>query len=130
MHEPMMAYTSRSWRGAGPDDDPAVYAAADLRRRLPSGTPRVLIHGTADGTVGIEQSREFAAAAASAGDRADLLELEGEGHYAFLDPRQPAFEMLYQALDRWRAGASTHAWASCGAERPLVTRRRRSDCRG
>ena len=100
------------WLGAGPDEDPALYEAADLRRRLPTGTARVLIHGTADTTVGIEQSREFAVAAASAGDRTDLLELEGEGHYAFLDPRQPAFETLYLALDRWRGGASSQAWAS------------------
>ncbi|HEY0542586.1 MAG TPA: alpha/beta hydrolase [Actinoallomurus sp.] len=92
------------WLGAGPDEDPARYAAADLRRRLPTGAARVLIHGTADATVGVEQSRQFAAAALAAGDRTDLVELDGEGHYAFLDPRQPAFETLYAALDRWRSG--------------------------
>jgi alpha-beta hydrolase superfamily lysophospholipase len=85
---------------------------ADLRRRLPTHTARVLIHGTADTTVGIEQSRDFAVAAVRAGDRTDLLELEREGHYAFLDPRQPAFETLYLALDRWRGGASRAARAS------------------
>ena len=90
--------------GRRPDEDPARYAAADLLHRLPTGTARVLIHGTADTTVGVEQSRAFAAAAAAAGDPTDLVELEGEGHYAFLDPRQPAFETLYAALDRWRAG--------------------------
>ncbi|MCW2533325.1 MAG: hypothetical protein JWP62_2895 [Blastococcus sp.] len=58
------------WLGAGPDEDPARYAAAVL----------------------------------AAGDRTDLVELDGEGHYAFLDPRQPAFETLYAALDRWRSG--------------------------
>jgi acetyl esterase/lipase len=100
------------WFGAGPDEDPAAYAAADLRRRLPTGTRRVLIHGTADSTVGFEQSRDFALDAVAAGDRTDLLELEGEGHYAFLDPRQPAFETLYLALDRWRGGATGEAWAS------------------
>ena len=76
-------------------------AAAGCRR----GTARVLIHGTADTTVGVEQSRAFAAAAAAAGDPTDLIELEGEGHYAFLDPRQPAFETLCSVLDRWRAGS-------------------------
>ena len=90
------------WLGAGPDDDPALYAAADLLPRLPTGTPRVLIHGTADSRVGIEQSRAFARAAADAGDPTDLIELEGEGHYAFLDPRQPAFETLGSVLERWR----------------------------
>jgi dipeptidyl aminopeptidase/acylaminoacyl peptidase len=65
----------------------------------------VLIHGTADTTVGVEQSRAFAEAAATAGDPTDLIELEGEGHYAFLDPRQPAFETLCTVLDRWRRQA-------------------------
>jgi len=90
------------WLGAGPDDDPDTYAAADLLHRLPTGTARVLIHGTADSTVGVEQSRAFAAAAAHAGDPTDLIELQGEGHYAFLDPRQPAFETLCDVLERWR----------------------------
>lgn len=90
------------WLGAGPDDDPALYAAADLYRRLPTGTARVLIHGTADVTVGVEQSRSFAAAASGLGDRTELVELEGVGHFEFLDPATPAFEALYQALDAWR----------------------------
>jgi len=91
------------WLGARPDVDPDVYAAADLLHRLPTGTARVLIHGTADATVGIEQSRTFAQAAATAGDPTDLIELEDEGHYAFLDPRQPAFETLCDVLERWRS---------------------------
>jgi acetyl esterase/lipase len=92
------------WLGAGPDDDPALYAAADLRRRLPAGARHVLVHGTADATVGVVQSRAFAAAAREAGDPVELVELEGEGHFAFLDPREPAFETLYGVLDRWRRG--------------------------
>ncbi|MGZ4570924.1 MAG: alpha/beta hydrolase family protein [Blastococcus sp.] len=95
------------WLGAGPDDDPALYAAADLYRRLPTGTARVLIHGTADATVGVEQSRSFAAAASGLGDPTELVELEGVGHYEFLDPATPAFEALYLALDRWRSGAQS-----------------------
>jgi dipeptidyl aminopeptidase/acylaminoacyl peptidase len=90
------------WLGTGPGEAPDTYAAADLLHRLPTGTARVLIHGTADTTVGVEQSRTFAAAAAAAGDPTDLIELEGEGHYAFLDPRQPAFETLCSVLERWR----------------------------
>jgi hypothetical protein len=49
------------WLGAGPDDHPALYRETDLYRRLPTATRRVLIHGTADTAVGIEQSRAFAA---------------------------------------------------------------------
>lgn len=90
------------WLGAAPDEDPAVYTAADLRRRLPTGATHVLVHGTADATVGVEQSRAFATAAREAGDRVELVELEGEGHFAFLDPREPAFETVCAVLDRWR----------------------------
>jgi acetyl esterase/lipase len=90
------------WLGAGPDEDPAIYAASDLYRRLPARVSRVLIHGTADPTVGIEQSRAFAAAASAAGDPTELVELEGVGHMEFLEPREPAFEALYRALDAWR----------------------------
>jgi acetyl esterase/lipase len=90
------------WLGADIEEDPARYAAADLQGRLPTGTARVLIHGTADAIVGVEQSRAFARAAAAAGDPTDLIELEREGHYAFLDPRQPAFETLCSVLQRWR----------------------------
>jgi dipeptidyl aminopeptidase/acylaminoacyl peptidase len=90
------------WLGAWPDEDPARYAAADPRHRLPTGTRHVLIHGTADEIVGVEQSRAYAAAARRAGDPVELVELDGEGHFAFLDPRQPAFEALYRPLDAWR----------------------------
>lgn len=90
------------WLGAGPDEDPGIYAAADLRRRLPTGASRVLIHGTADDRVGVEQSRDFAVVAAASGDTTELVELEGVGHFEFLDPREPAFEALYRALDTWR----------------------------
>ena len=90
------------WLGAQPDDDPDLYADADPRRRLPAGAKHVLIHGTADQTVGVEQSRAFAAATEAAGDPVELVELGGEGHFAFLDPREPAFEALHRALDAWR----------------------------
>lgn len=87
------------WLGAGPDEAPDLYRAADLRRRLPTRARRVLIHGTADGTVGVDQSREFVAAA---GEGAELVELDGTGHFEFLDPRTPAFEVVAGVLDRWR----------------------------
>jgi dipeptidyl aminopeptidase/acylaminoacyl peptidase len=90
------------WLGATPENDPDLYAAADPRSRLPTGARHVLIHGTADAAVGVEQSRAFAAVARDAGDPVELVELDGEGHFAFLDPREPAFETLNRALDTWR----------------------------
>jgi acetyl esterase/lipase len=90
------------WLGAGPDEDPQLYRAADLYRRLPGHARRVLIHGTADTSVGVDQSRAFAAAA---GPRTEYIELDGVGHFEFLDPREPAFQTLAGVLDRWRHGA-------------------------
>ncbi len=95
------------WLGAGPgaepDQDPERFAAADPRRRLPTGAAHVLVHGTADAVVGVEQSRAYAAAVDAAGDPVELVVLDGEGHFAFLDPRQPAFTVLADVLERWRA---------------------------
>lgn len=90
------------WLGAGPDEDPAIYRAADLYRRLPGRARRVLVHGTADTAVGVDQSRAFAAAA---GPGTEYIELEGVGHFEYLDPAEPAFETLAGVLDRWRRGA-------------------------
>ncbi len=90
------------WLGTTPDEDPERYAAADPRHRLPAGAAHVLVHGTADGVVGVAQSRAFAAAVRAAGDPVELVELDGEGHFAFLDPREPAFAVLADVLDRWR----------------------------
>ena len=88
------------WLGAGPDEDPATYAAADLLPRLPTGTARVLIHGTADSTVGVEQSRAFARAAADGG-RPHRPDRAG-GRGALRLPRPPPARVR-DALQRARA---------------------------
>lgn len=90
------------WLAATPEDHPALYEAADVRRRLPAGTPHVLVHGDRDGVVDVEQSREHADVVRLSGDPCELIELAGEGHYAFLDPREPACAVLFDVLDQWR----------------------------
>lgn len=92
------------WLGAGPDEDPELYAATSLVDRLPASATHVLIHGTADRVVGIEQSRAFADEVTAAGDPCTLLELADEGHYAFVDPREAAFRTVCAELERWRDG--------------------------
>ena len=42
------------------------------------------------------------------GQRCALHELADTGHYAFLDPRQPAFQVLLRELDAWQAASSGH----------------------
>jgi dipeptidyl aminopeptidase/acylaminoacyl peptidase len=90
------------WLGAGPDDDPELYRATDLSSRLPAGAAHVLIHGSADGVVGVEQSRRLVVDIQASGETGTLLELEGAGHYGFLDPRDDAFGALAEHLEIWR----------------------------
>lgn len=97
-----------AWLGASPETSPELYAAADLRRRWPTGATQVLVHGVYDETVPIRQSRAYVAAAVEAGERCALHELDDTGHYAFLDPRQPAFEVLPRELRAWQATSSGH----------------------
>ena len=90
------------WLGADPDGDPDLYRATDLGARLPAGAAHVLVHGTADHVVGVEQSRRLATAIRESGDPGTLVELAGAGHFGFLDPRETAFGVLLQHLDAWR----------------------------
>jgi acetyl esterase/lipase len=90
------------WLGAGPDDDPGLYRATDLTSRLPAGAAHVLIHGSADRVVGVEQSRQLVADIHASGDAGTFVELEGAGHYGFLDPRDDSFGALAEQLEIWR----------------------------
>jgi acetyl esterase/lipase len=78
----------------GPAEVPARYAAASPRQRLPLRVPQVLIHGSDDPAVPVAMSRDYARAAAAAGDDVALLELPGLGHMEFLDPTSDAHEAL------------------------------------
>ena len=77
--------------GATPQADDARYALANPIRRLPLGVPVLLLHGTADETVPIRRSRDFASAARAAGDEVALIELEGVDHRRPVDPRTAAW---------------------------------------
>ena len=78
------------------DADPAP---ADPMQRLPTGVPQLLVHGDLDDRVPVELSRRYAAAAQAAGDRCELLELPGVGHFEPIDPRSEAWSQAAAALD-------------------------------
>jgi len=84
--------------GGTPDERPATYAAADPMGMLPSGKQVLLVHGDLDDRVPIAQSREYAKAAAAAGDVCELLELAGVDHFALIDPRSGAWAATVQRL--------------------------------
>ena len=72
------------------------WARADPRRRLPTGVPTVLIHGTRDRTVPVRQSRRYAEAA---GDECTLAEYPG-GHFEVIEPGSIAWPSIVSAVEQ------------------------------
>ena len=91
--------------GTGPADAPDDrYSLANPRRRLPLGVPIMLLHGVLDETVPVRRSRDFAAAARSAGDEVMLVEPAEVGHRRVVDPRGQAAHSLLEWLEGSRPG--------------------------
>ena len=78
--------------GGGPDDVPDRYAMASPMARLPLAVPLLAVHGDADDRVPISQSETFVAAAAAAGDTAELVALPGVDHFAVIDPAHGSWD--------------------------------------
>jgi acetyl esterase/lipase len=77
---------------------PERYALASPLARLPIGVPVTCVHGDADVTVPISQSRTYVAAATAAGDPAVLVTLSGVDHFALIDPSTTAWAACRDAL--------------------------------
>ena len=77
--------------GGTPDDVPERWAQADPMRRIPLAVPIALVHGTRDGTVDVQRSRDYAAAAAQAGAPVTLIETPGD-HRDPIDPTTHAWK--------------------------------------
>jgi acetyl esterase/lipase len=84
--------------GAGPDQAPGRYRVASPLSRLPLGVRQLLVHGDADARVPVVQSRAYAAAAAAAGDRVELVELVGVDHMTVIDATAPAWAEVVRRL--------------------------------
>lgn len=70
------------WREhIGPPGDPQVIAKSPERAVSAVRAPILLIHGTDDVVVPVEQSRSMARALRDAGKTVDLVEIEGEDHW-------------------------------------------------
>lgn len=82
-----------------PEEAPARYAAASPSQMLPLGVPQLIVHGDADDHVPVSMSREYAGAAADAGDRVIYEELLGVDHFDLLDPDSRAWGVVIDALD-------------------------------
>jgi acetyl esterase/lipase len=94
----------RGLLGAGPDDDPELYALTSPVELLPLGVPLLLVTGDADDRVPPEQSASAARAARAAGDEVTLAVVPGEGHSEHLDPSSGVWSVAAAWLDdRMRA---------------------------
>ena len=85
--------------GGPPDRYPERYAVADTSQHLPLGIPVLVVTGAEDVVVPVYQSRDFAAAAAKAGDDVQLKVVAGEGHFEHLDPGTEVWRELRTWLD-------------------------------
>lgn len=77
---------------------PAHYADGSPIELVPLGVPQIVIHGTADDSVPFEMSERYVAAA---GGEAELVALDGIGHFELIDPQVPAFEHTLDAIRRF-----------------------------
>jgi acetyl esterase/lipase len=72
-------------------------AAGSPLAQLPLGVPQVLVHGTLDDVVPFEQSARYAKAAAG---KAELIPLDGAGHFEPIDPLSPQWPIVRAAIER------------------------------
>ncbi len=87
----------------GPDSAPARfmapehYADGSPIELLPLGVRQILVHGTADDSVPYEMSERYVEAA---GGEAELVTLEGAGHFEPIDPQARQFAETLAAARR------------------------------
>jgi pimeloyl-ACP methyl ester carboxylesterase len=87
----------------GPESAPARFMAAEHYadgsplELLPLGVPQIVIHGTADEDVPYEMSVRYVEAA---GGEAELVTLEGTGHFEPIDPEAAALAETLRAIER------------------------------
>jgi acetyl esterase/lipase len=65
--------------------------------QLPLGVPQLLLHGTLDDVVPLEQSSRYAETAAG---EAELIPLAGSGHFEPIDPLSPERAVVRGAIER------------------------------
>ena len=81
--------------GGMPADVPDRYAEASPRELLPLGVRQILVHGDADSGVPYAQSVSHVEAAAA---EAELVTLEGAGHFELIDPQARDFPAVVSAI--------------------------------
>ncbi|MDQ1919651.1 alpha/beta hydrolase family protein [Massilia pseudoviolaceinigra] len=85
--------------GGSPGEHPIRYAQASPLGLVPLQVRQLILHGTEDDALPVEQSREYVKAARHAGDSVDYVELPGMGHMEYLDPASEAHDALCKWLN-------------------------------
>lgn len=111
--------------GGTPGERPGSYHAADPMRRLPTGVPQLLVHGSRDDRVPIEQSRRYERAAREAGDQCRLVELPGVDHFEVIDPRSQSWQTTLEHLASLGALSLLSPWCRPPAARARTRRQPR-----
>jgi pimeloyl-ACP methyl ester carboxylesterase len=76
---------------------PEHFAEGSPLELAPLGVPTIVIHGTADADVPFSMSERYVEAA---GGEAQLVALEGTGHFELIDPLAPEFAHTVAAVQR------------------------------
>ncbi|MFD0784356.1 alpha/beta hydrolase family protein, partial [Micromonospora azadirachtae] len=84
--------------GGGPSEVPDRYRAADPRTSVPIRSRIVVIHGEMDQQVPAAMSRDFVAAARTAGSDIAHYELPECEHFGLIDPESAAWPVVVAAL--------------------------------
>nr|WP_296772107.1 alpha/beta hydrolase [Rhodococcus sp. (in: high G+C Gram-positive bacteria)] len=90
--------------GASFGEAPQLYEAVSPLHRVPTGIPVRCLHGSADVQVPVALSERYVAAASAAGDDAVLSVVEGEDHFAFLQPGTECWAQSMAAVLGHRGG--------------------------
>lgn len=121
--------------GAGPDRDPARYAAASPIETLPQAVPQVVFQGRRDNTPDlIDLTHRYVLAARAAGDRIELVEHDDADHFAPIVPTSAAWRAVLESMIPWfpeaapAAGtATTRPTAPGGTDPDVPTPREEPD---
>jgi pimeloyl-ACP methyl ester carboxylesterase len=81
--------------GGMPEEIPDLYAEASPREQVPLGVRQILLHGTEDPEVPYAMSEPYVEAA---GGEAELVPLEGAGHFEPIDPEAGEWSRTVEAV--------------------------------
>jgi acetyl esterase/lipase len=84
--------------GGTPAEVPARYADASPIEQGPLAVRQIIVHGDRDELVPCSMSADYVAAAAARGDRAELREIAGAGHFELIDPASAAWPAVVAAV--------------------------------